>query len=120
LGTGPFYDGGEQEAARLLRQLTDYTSTIVRQEIRRAQLHHEPTHDHAPRRDGRLTVGGLIGILGLATLIAAGVIMLAHTLGAGLAAAVIGAALLAVALGLILSGTRRPARASPPDGRRRV
>jgi hypothetical protein len=116
LGTGPFNDGAEHEAAHLLRQLTDYTSTVVRQEIHHAQLQREHGQGHHRRRDGRLTAGGLLGLLGLATLVAAVVISLASVIGAGLAAIAVGTTLLAAASGLILSGSRRAARASRADG----
>ncbi len=117
MGTGPFDEDTEQEAARLLRQLSDYTSTVVSQEIRRAQLKSERAYAHPRRRDSRLTAGGLVGLMGIATLIAAAVITLGSAVGTGLAAAAIGAALLALAAGLIVGATRRPSSASPTDGR---
>lgn len=109
MGTGPFDEEGEQEAARLLRQLSDYTSTVVRQEVHRAQSQRQQSQERALPRDHRLTAGALLGLLGLATLVAAAVILLANVLGAGLAAIAIGTALLVSALGLILSATRRAA-----------
>jgi hypothetical protein len=110
LGTGPFDGGAEQEAAHLLKQLSDFTVSVVRQEVRRAQLPSGGERDGAGAPDRRLTAGGVVGILGLATLVAAGVIVLASVLGAGLSALVVGAVLLTVGLGLILSAARRAAR----------
>ncbi len=80
MGTGPFEESTEQEAALLLRQLSDYTTTIVRQEIHRAQVEGEEALPDPPNL--QMAAGGLLGVLGVALLaLATGLIVSAARSG---------------------------------------
>ncbi len=72
MGSGPLDYGDEVGAARLLKQLSDYTSMLVREEVRRAQLEGNipPLRPGAP--GGPFGLGGLVALLGVGSLMVVG------------------------------------------------
>ncbi len=80
MGSGPSDYWTEVSAAQMLKQLSEYTSTVVRQEVRRAQLEGNipPRHPGAP--GGPYGPGGLVALLGMGSLMMAGAAGLASVL----------------------------------------
>jgi hypothetical protein len=104
LGTGPFDDGAEQRAARLLGQLSEYTTMLVRQEVLRAELQRERERTLPTPRDLKVKSAERLACIGVTALVAAGVIEFANVIGAGLAALIAGTALLILAAPIVLKG----------------
>lgn len=77
MGLGPSDYGTEVSAAQILKQLSDYTSTVVRQEVRRAQLEGNIPSGHPGAPGGPFGPGGLIALLGVGSLLLAGTAVLA-------------------------------------------
>jgi hypothetical protein len=104
----------ERPAGELLKQLTEQLSTLVRDEIKLAQLEMVRKGKKAGIGAGLLGGSGLVALYGLACLIAAGVAGLSLVLPVWAAALVAGGALLAVAgmVGLVGRGSLR--QATPP------
>jgi hypothetical protein len=80
MGSGPSDYWTEVSAAQMLKQLSDYTSTLVRQEVERAQLEGNipPKHPGAP--GGPFGSGGLLVLLGVGSLVLASAAGLASVL----------------------------------------
>ena len=95
----------------LMRQLSTQTSRLVRDEMRLAQKELQESVKHAGIGAGLISAAGLLAVLGLATLIAAGVAALALVLPVW-AAAVIVAAVLFVAAGIAALFSRKQAAAA--------
>ena len=81
----------------LVSQLSAQTSRLVRDEMRLAQTEIRETVKHAGIGAGLLSVAGLLGVLGLATLVTAAVAALALVLPLWAAALIVGAVLFAAA-----------------------
>jgi hypothetical protein len=80
MGSGPSDYWTEVSAAQMLKQLSDYASTVARQEVRRAQLEGNipPKHPGAP--GGPFGPAGLVALIGAGSLMAAGAVGLAGVL----------------------------------------
>src|ERR1700733_5011242 len=100
----------EHSAGELVKQLTEQVSTLVRDELKLAQV--EMTRK--AKQAGLLGGGGLIALYGAGCLIACAVIGLSHVVQAWLAALIVGAALLAIAGVAALMGKSRIKQATPP------
>jgi Putative Actinobacterial Holin-X, holin superfamily III len=113
-------NGGGGDAARehstgeLVKQLTEQVATLVRDELKLAQLEMTRKGKQAGLGAGLLGGGGLIALYGVGCLIACAVIGLSHVVQPWLAALIVGAALLAVAGVAALTGKGRIQRAAPP------
>src|SRR3954471_22542078 len=108
--------GSAQDAStgELVSRLSQQMSTLVRDEIRLAQVDLTEKGNRAGIGAGALGGAGAIAYLGLATLIAAAVLGLAEAVAAWLSALIIGLVVLAVAGGLALFGKNKVQSATPP------
>jgi uncharacterized membrane protein YqjE len=116
-GTGPAPDHSTGE---LVKQLTEQVSTLVRDELRLAQVEMTRKGKQAGIGAGMLGGGGVIALYAVACLLAAAVIGLSHVMQAWLAALIVGAVLLAVAGVAALLGKNRVQQAVPPVPREAV
>ena len=105
---------GDSSTGELVGRMTQQMSTLVRDEIRLAQLDLTEKGKRAGVGAGALGGAGAVGYLGLATLIAAAVLGLAEAIPAWLSALIIGIVVLAVAGGLALFGKKKVQSATPP------
>lgn len=100
--------------AELLQRATEQTQTLVRQELRLAQLELREKGRRAGAGAGLFGAAGLTALFGVGALVAAAITGLATALDAWLAALIVGAALLALAGVMALTGKGQVQRATPP------
>jgi Putative Actinobacterial Holin-X, holin superfamily III len=117
--TGQVNTGGaaaaqEHSTGELLQQLTEQVSTLVRDELKLAQVEMTRKGKQAGLGAGLLGGGGLIALYGVGCLIACAIIGLSHVVAPWLAALIVGAALLAIAGVAALMGKGRIQQATPP------
>jgi len=111
---------GHQEELRgrptgeLVKQLSEQTSTLVRQEIELAKSELAEKGKAAGRGAGMLGGAGLIGLLALGALTACLILLLAEAMDAWLAALILTVAYAVVAGILALSGRERVKEGMPP------
>jgi len=104
----------DRPVGELLIQLSEQVSTLVREELRLAQMEMVRKGKQAGVGGGMLGAGGVAALFGAGCLIACAVLAISGVLPAWLAALIIGAALLAVAGGAALLGKAHLTRAAPP------
>jgi uncharacterized membrane protein YqjE len=104
----------DKPVGELLQQLSDQTATLVRQEIRLAQLELQEKGKRAGLGAGMFGGAGLVALYGVGALIAAIVLLLATAMEAWLAALIVAVALLLVAGVLALTGKKQVEQATPP------
>ena len=104
----------DRPLGELVQDLSQQTSTLIRQEMRLAQAELTEKGRHAGKGAGMFGGAGLVALYGLGALIAAAVRGLATVIEPGLAAAAIGAGLLLVAGILALTGKKELDEATPP------
>ena len=104
----------ENSTGDLVKQLTEQVSTLVRDELKLAQVEMTRKGKQAGLAAGLLGGGGLIALYGAGCLIACAVIGLSHVVQPWLAALIVGAALLAIAGVAALMGKGRIQEATPP------
>ena len=112
--TGGAAAAEELSAGELVKQLTEQVSTLVRDELKLAQVEMTAKGKQAGLGAGLLGGGGLIALYGVGCLIACAIIGLSHVVQAWLAALIVGAALLAIAGVAALIGKGRIRQAAPP------
>ena len=105
---------GDQPVGDLVKQLSEQTSTLVRQEMKLAQTELREKGKRAGIGAGMFGAGGLVAFFGAATLIAAAVLALATAVDSWLAAVIVGAVLLAVAGVAAVMGKKQVEKATPP------
>lgn len=110
----PRDDSSDRSIADLLKQLSEQTQTLVRDETQLALLELKDKGKKAGIGAGLFGVSGLIAFFGGATLIAAIVLVLATAVDAWLAALIVAVALLALAGVLALGGKHEIDAATPP------
>jgi membrane protein len=98
----------------LLQQASQQTATLVRQEIRLAQLEIREKGRHAGMGAGLVGGGGVVALLGLGALVTAAIGALSLVLAVWAAALIVAVILFAVAGVLALTGKKQVARAQPP------
>jgi Flp pilus assembly protein TadB len=98
----------------LMSQLSAQTSRLVRDEMRLAQKELLESAKHAGIGAGLLSAAGLLSVLGLATLIAAGVSALALVLPVWAAAVIVAVALFIVAGIAALFSRKQASEVTPP------
>jgi uncharacterized protein YacL len=103
----------DRSTADLIKQLSEQTQTLVRDEIQLAMLELRDKGRKAGIGAGLFGAGGLIALYGVGTLIVAVVLVLATFLDAWLAALIVAVALLALAGVLALTGKREIGEAGP-------
>ena len=111
--TGPA-PAAEHSTAELVKQVTEQVSTLMRGELKLAQLEMGGKAKQAGKGMGMMGGGGLVALYGLACLIACVIIAISHSLPAWLSALIVGAALLIVAGVLAALGRGHMKKATPP------
>lgn len=104
----------EASIAELIKQLSEQSSRLARQEVELAKAELAIKGKRAGVGAGMFGGAGLIGFCGLGALTAAGVLGLATAVTAWLAALIVAVVLAAVAGVLALQGKRNVAQATPP------
>jgi Flp pilus assembly protein TadB len=104
----------DRSAAELIKQVSEQTSKLVRQEIALARLEIREKIKHFEIGAGLLGAAAFAALFGAATLVAALVLVLATAMEAWLAALVVAVVLLGGAGIMALSGKRQIAEATPP------
>jgi len=107
-------DGAERSTGELIKQMSEQVSTLVRDELKLAQLEMTRKGKQAGVGAGMLGGGGVIALYGIGCLIACAIIAISRELAPWLSALVVGAALLAVAGIAALIGKSRLQKATPP------
>jgi uncharacterized membrane protein YqjE len=110
-GNGPRRD---KPLGELLQQLSTQTATLVRQEIRLAQLELQEKGKRAGIGAGMFGGAGLVALYGVGAVIAAIIILLGTAIEPWLSALIVGAVLLLAAGVLALSGKKQVEQATPP------
>jgi uncharacterized membrane protein YqjE len=103
----------DPSAADLVKQVSEQTQRLIRQELALARLEVSEKVKHAGIGAGMFGAAGLLAILALGTLVATLVLVLATAMDAWLAALLVAAGLLALAGALALAGKGQIARAAP-------
>jgi uncharacterized membrane protein YqjE len=114
VNTGGDAAAQEHSVGELVKQMTEQVSTLVRDELKLAQVEMTRKGKQAALGAGLLGGGGLIALYGVGCLIACAVIGLSHVVAPWLAALIAGAALLAIAGVAALMGKGRIQQATPP------
>ncbi len=104
----------DESIGDLVKQLSTQTSTLVRQEMRLAQVELQEKGKKAGMGAGMFGASGIVAFLGAATLIAAIVLALSTALDSWLAALIVAVVLLAVAGVAALMGKKQIEQATPP------
>jgi Putative Actinobacterial Holin-X, holin superfamily III len=104
----------ERSASELLRDLSQQTGDLVRQEMELAKAELRVKGKAAGLGAGMFGGAGLMGLYALGALTAAAILALAIVLDAWLAALIVGLAYGAVAGILALTGKRKVEQATPP------
>ena len=104
----------DRPVGELFQQLSTQTATLVRQEIKLAQLELQEKGKRAGLGAGMFGGAGVVALYGGGALVAAAVLALATALEHWLAALIVGAALLLVAGVLALTGKKQVKQATPP------
>jgi Putative Actinobacterial Holin-X, holin superfamily III len=104
----------ERPLSELLQQASEQTATLVRQEIRLAQLELQQKGKRAGIGAGAFGGAGLVAAYGVGALVATAILLLGTAIKPWLAALIVAAALLALAGVLALFGKKQVERATPP------
>ena len=104
----------ERSVGELVHALSQQTSTLVRQEMRLAQVELQQKGKRVGIGAGMFGGAGLVALYGVGALIAAAIIGIGTLVEPWLAAVIVGAVLLAVAGILALTGKKQVDRGTPP------
>jgi uncharacterized membrane protein YqjE len=104
----------EQSLNELVQRASSETASLVRKEIRLAQLELQEKGKRAGFGAGMFGTSGLVALFGVGALIAAATLALATATTAWLAALIVAVVLCAVAGALALTGKQQVQRATPP------
>jgi Flp pilus assembly protein TadB len=107
-------DVPEPSTGELIKLLSEQVSTLVRDELKLAQLEMTRKGKQAGIGAGMLGGGGVVALYGIGCLIACAIIGISRVLAPWLSALVVGVALLAVAGIAALVGKSRLQQATPP------
>jgi hypothetical protein len=110
-GPGPAAD---PSLAELVKQLSEQSSRLARQEIELAKAELAAKGKRAGIGAGMFGGAGAFGFYGLGALVAAGVLALATALAPWLAALIVAAVLASIAAAMALIGKREVEEATPP------
>ncbi len=113
-GNSAPHDLRDEPIGDLVKQLSEQTSTLVRQEMRLAQAELQEKGKKAGIGAGMFGASGLVAFFGAATLIAATVLALATALDSWLSALIVGVVLLLVAGVAAVLGKQQLEQATPP------
>ncbi|MBF6621873.1 MAG: phage holin family protein [Patulibacter sp.] len=104
----------ERPIGQLVQDLSQQTATLVRQELRLAQVEMQQKGKRAGAGIGLFGGAGLFAVLGLGTLVAGAVLALATAVAPWLSAVIVALLLFAVAGVAALIGKREVTEATPP------
>jgi uncharacterized membrane protein YqjE len=104
----------DPSTGELVRQLSEQVSSLVRDELRLAQLEMTRKGKQAGIGIGMFGGAGLVALYGVGCLIACAIVAISGVVAAWLAALIVGAALLGTAGLATMLGKRRLQRAVPP------
>jgi uncharacterized membrane protein YqjE len=104
----------DRPVGELLKQLSEETTTLVRQELELAKAEMAQKGKQAGMGAGMFGGAGVTALLGLAALTAAAIVALDAAMALWLAAVIVGLLWLAVAGVLALQGKRKVQAATPP------
>lgn len=107
-------DSGDQPVGDLLKQLSQQTTTLVRQEIELAKAEVSEKGKQAGLGAGMFGGAALVGVIALLALTAAAILGLATAVASWLAALIVALVYVAAAGVLALVGKSRVERATPP------
>ncbi len=107
-------DVPERSTGELIKLMSEQVSTLVRDELKLAQLEMTRKGKQAGIGAGMMGGGGVIALYGLGCLIACAIIAISRVLAPWLSALIIGVALLAVAGMAALMGRSKLRQATPP------
>jgi hypothetical protein len=110
----------ERPVGELVQQLSEQTSTLIRQELRLATAELQEKGRHAGVGAGLFGGAGVVALYGLGALIAAAIIGLGTVVEPWLAAVIVGVVLLALAGIVALAGKKQVDQATPPTPERTV
>jgi hypothetical protein len=104
----------ERSTGELVKQMSEQVSTLVRDELKLAQLEMTRKGKQAGIGVGMFGGSGVIALYGVGCLIACAILGISRVLAPWLSALIVGVALLAVAGIAALAGKSRLQRATPP------
>jgi nitrate/nitrite transporter NarK len=104
----------ERPTSELLKQLSDQTTTLVRQEIELAKLEFREKGKKAGMGAGMFGGAGVVALYGVGALVTAGIAALALVLPVWASALIVAVVLFLVAGVLALSGKKKVQQATPP------
>lgn len=107
-------DDSSRSMAELVHQLSEQTSTLIRQELRLATAELKEKGRHAGLGVGMFGGAGLVALYGVGALVAAAIIGLGTLVEPWLAAVIAGVALLTFAGIAAVLGKRQVEQATPP------
>ena len=104
----------DRPVGELLRQLSQETTTLVKQEIDLAKAEMTEKGKQAGIGAGMFGGAGILGFYAVGALVATAILALALVMAAWLAALLVGVALLVIALVAALIGKSQVSKATPP------
>jgi uncharacterized membrane protein YqjE len=104
----------DRSVGELVQQLSQQTSTLIRQELRLATAELQEKGKHAGIGAGMFGGAGVVALYGVGALVAAAIIGLGTVMEPWLAAVIVGVVLLAVAGVVALIGRKQVQEAAPP------
>ena len=104
----------EHSTSELVKMMSEQVSTLIRDELKLAQLEMTNKGKQAALGAGMFGASGVVAIYGVGCLLACAIIATSGVVAAWLAAPIVGAALLAAAGAAALVGKHRLQRATPP------
>jgi uncharacterized membrane protein YqjE len=107
-------EASDASTAQLVSRLGEQVSTLIRSELRLAQLELQQKGKRAGIGVGLFGGAGIVALFGAGALVACAILALALVMDAWLAALIVGVVLLAVAGILALLGRRQVQQATPP------
>src|SRR5271169_1245682 len=102
----------EHSTGELVKTMTEQVSTLIRDELKLAQLEMTSKGKQAALGAGMFGVSGVVALYGVGCLLACAIIALSGVVAAWLAALIVGAALLAAAAVAALLGKQRISKAT--------
>jgi uncharacterized membrane protein YqjE len=116
MGNAPDSGNGHAEAsvAELVKQLSEQTSRLARQEVELAKIELQEKGKRAGLGAGMFGGAGLFGFYAFGALVAAAILGLSTAVTAWLSALIVAAVLAAFAGAMALQGKNKMAQATPP------
>jgi uncharacterized membrane protein YqjE len=108
----------ERSVGDLVRELSEQTATLVRQEMRLAQVELQEKGKRAGIGAGMFGGAGLVALYGIGAVLAAVIMLLATAIEPWISALIVGVVLLVTAGLLALLGRRQVEQATPPKPER--